>query len=75
MFVPPPLLVATSREVRVLWLYADVGGLESRSAQDDIQQGGVVSLDEEEEDLLEGDLEQLGPNNDMVRVAPYTRAD
>lgn len=49
--------------------------MECGLAEDQIQQRGVVCLDEEKEDFLEGNVKQRGANNDMVRVAPYVGAD
>jgi hypothetical protein len=54
---------------------AQVCGLKRGLAEDQIQQRGVVRLDEEEEDFLERNVKQRGANNDMVRVTPYIGTD
>jgi hypothetical protein len=74
-FVPLPLPIARPEVVGSGSFYAQVDGLEGWSAQDDIQQRGVVSLDDEEEDFFEGNVEQLGSNNNMARVAPDAGSD
>lgn len=52
-----------------------VGGLERRLAKDQIQQRGVVGLDEEEEYFLKRNVKQRGADDDMARVTPYIGAD
>lgn len=54
---------------------AQEDGLEGRLGQDEVQQRGVVGLDEEEEDLLEGDVKESRARNDVAGIAPYAVAD
>lgn len=54
---------------------AKVDRLESCFAEDQVQQGGVVCLNNEEEDFLEGNVEKFWPYNDMTRIAPDTGPD
>jgi hypothetical protein len=54
---------------------AQINWLEGWSAQNDIQQRGVVCLDDEEEDFLDRNVEQFRSNNHMARVAPDAGSD
>jgi len=44
-------------------------------AQDEIEQAGVEGLDDEEEDFFDGDVEDLGAEDDVRRVGPDVVAD
>jgi hypothetical protein len=56
-------------------LGSKIEGLECRFAQDEVEQGGVVGLDDEKENLLKWDIEELWANDDMAWIAPYASAD
>lgn len=49
--------------------------MKDRLAKKEIQQGGDVGLDHEEEELFGGDIKECRPNDGIGRVAPDTGAD
>jgi hypothetical protein len=54
---------------------AQEDGLKCGLAKYEIEQCGIVRLDEEEEDLFERNVEERRPDDDMARVAPDTGAN
>lgn len=73
--VVSPLRVNRPESMRAWAFHAEVDRLEGRLAEDEIQEGGVVSLDNKEEDLFKRDVEKLWSNDDMAWIAPYAVAD
>lgn len=68
-FLGPPV----RRQGRVVG--TQVGGLERWLTEDEIQECGIVGLDDEEEDLFERDVKQRWTDNDVAGVAPDACAD
>lgn len=56
-------------------LAAQIGREENGFAKQEIEQRGVVCLNDKEEDLLGGDIEELRADNDVGGIGPYSRAD
>ena len=56
-------------------LGSKINRLDRRFAQDQVEQRGVVGLDDEKENLLKWDIEELWANDDMAWIAPYASAD
>jgi hypothetical protein len=54
---------------------AQIDGLERRLAENEVQQRGVVCLDDKEKDLFEGDIEQRRPGDHVAGIAPDARTD
>ena len=49
--------------------------MQCRLVEDQVQQGGVECLNDEEEDLFNGNVQDLGSHDHILGVAPYRIAD
>ena len=49
--------------------------MQCRLVEDQVQQGSVERLDDKEEDFFNGDVQDLGPHDHILGVAPYRIAN
>ena len=49
--------------------------MQGRLVQDEVQQGGVECLNDKEEDLLNGYVQELGSHDHILGIAPYGITD
>lgn len=48
--------------------------MKGRLAGKEVEEGGIVGLNDKEEDLFQGDQEKLRANDYVGRIAPYVCA-